>query len=157
MTSPRKTPNIWGLAGITYGAVIVVTLLSILAYYYVALPKNTESQLFDATRSMAVGSIWIAVYPGATITDTTSAQHEGTTESTLTFATKDPPESVLSFYAAAMKKGVFRFSTVRKTPDGGTVQSTVHEGKTTVIVTVVASGGSTGGEIRTIDSKDRQP
>ena len=155
MTTSRKTPNIWGLAGITYGAVIAVTLLSIVAYYYVAAPKSAQSQLFDATRSMAVGSVWMPVYPGAEMTNTGSAQRDGATESTLIFETKDPADTVLSFYQAAMKKGVFRFNTVQKTAQGGTVQSTVHQGKTTVVVTVVASGEGTRGEIRTLDKETR--
>jgi len=150
MSSSRKAPNIWALASVTYGAVIVVTLLSIVAYYYVA-PKLRVSQLDEATRSMAVGSVWLPVYPGATLQGTASAKRDTTTESTLNFETKDQADQVLSFYQAALKKGVFRFDTVRKNQGGGTVQSMAHQGKTTVVVTVQSTGDGSRGEIRTTD------
>ena len=80
MSQPaRKPPNLWAVASVTYGAVIVVTIISIVAYYYLA-PKRTRSeQIFEAERSMAVGSVWIAVYPGATIEGTASANQDGAT------------------------------------------------------------------------------
>jgi hypothetical protein len=34
---------------------------------------------------------------------------------------------------------------------GGTVRSVVHQGKTTVVVTIQAAGSGTQGEIRTVD------
>ena len=139
------------MASVTYGAVIAVTIISIVAYYYLA-PKRTKSeQIFDAERSMAVGSVWIAVYPGAAIESTASSKQDGATQSTLTFGTKDSADRVLSFYQAALKKGVFRFETVTKNADGSTVQSIVHDGKTTVAVNIHATGEGTRAEIRTID------
>jgi hypothetical protein len=63
----------------------------------------------------------------------------------------DQADQVLAFYQAALKKGVFRFQTVIKDASGGTVRSIVHQGKTTVSVTIHAEGGRTQGEIRTID------
>jgi len=147
----RKPPNIWALASLTYGAVIAVTIISILAYYYVA-PKRTKSQqLTDAERSMAVGSVWIPIYPGGTVENTASSKQDSTTESTLTFGTKDHTDRVLSFYQAALRKGVFRFDTVTKSDGGGTVRSMAHQGKTTVVVTIRATGEGSRGEIRTID------
>lgn len=152
MSQPaRKPPNLWAVASVTYGAVIAVTIISILAYYYLAPRRTSSEQIFDAERSMAVGSVWMAVYPGAAIESTASAKQDGATESTLTFGTKDQPGRVLSFYQAALKKGVFRFDTVTKSDGGGTVQSMAHEGKTTVMVTVHATGEGSRGEIRTID------
>ena len=135
----RKPPNLWALASVTYGLVIVVTILSILAYYYLAPKRTATQQIFEAERSMAVGSVWIAVYPGAAIESTASANQDGATQSTLTFGTKDRADRVLSFYQAALKKGVFRFETVTKNADGGTIQSIVHEGKTTVVVKIHAT------------------
>jgi len=99
----RKPPNIWALASVTYGAVIAVTILSILAYYYLA-PKRADSS--SAARSLAVGSVWVPVYPGALVEGTVSARRESTTESTMNFETKDPADQVLAFYQAALKKGV---------------------------------------------------
>jgi hypothetical protein len=141
----------WVVASVTYGAVIAVAIVSILAYYYLA-PRRTESQqLTDAERSMAVGSVWIPVYPGATLEGTASEKRESATESTLNFESKDQPDRVLSFYQAALKKGVFRFNTVTKHDGGGTIRSMAHEGKTTVQVTIRAAGQGSRGEIQTID------
>jgi len=69
----------------------------------------------------------------------------------MNFETKDPADQVLSFYQAALKKGVFRFDTVTKNNGGGTVRSVVHQGKTTVVVTVQTIEQRSRGEIRTID------
>ena len=154
LSPPRKPPNIWALASVTYGAVIAVTVLSILAYYYLA-PHRTESQSGDLVRSVAVGSVWIPVYPGAAIEGTASEKRESGTESTLNFATRDQSGRVLSFYEAALKKGVFRFDTVTKNDGGGTVRSIVHEGKTTVVVTIHANGDGSAGEIKTVDKDTR--
>ena len=151
----KKRPNIWAVTAITYGTVIAVTLLSIAAYYYIG-PRHAESRLSEATRSMAVGSVWIAVYPGAQISSTDSEKRDKETESRLTFETKDGAEEVLSFYQAALKKGVFRFSIVKRNANGGTVRSLAHEGKTTVLVTIQTTGGGTHGEIRTIDTDTKK-
>jgi len=152
MSQPaQKPPNIWALASVTYGAVIAVAIISVLAYYYVA-PKRTASQeLTDAERSMPVGSVWIPIYPGGSIEGTTSTKQDSTTESRLTFGTKDPADRVLTFYQSALKKGAFRFNTVTKTDGGGTVRSMAHEGKTTVVVTIHATPEGSSGEIRTTD------
>jgi hypothetical protein len=144
----QKTPNIWALASWTYGAVIAVTILSIAAYYFVA-PKR--AQPLDETRTVVVGSVWIPVYPGATMEGTATAKHDDETRSTLNFETADPADRVLSFYQAALRKGIFRFDTVTKNGGGGTVRSVVHEGKTTVVVTIQTAGDRSRGEIRTTD------
>ena len=152
MSQPaRKPPNIWALASVTYGAVIAVAIISVVAYYYLAPKRTASQQLTDAERSMAVGSVWIPIYPGATVESTASTKQDSTTESSLTFGTKDQADRVLSFYQAALKKGVFRFDTVTKADGGGTVRSMAHEGKTTVVVTVHATGEGSRGEIRTAD------
>ena len=155
-----KPPNIWALASVTYGAVIAVAIISILAYYYLAPRKTVSRQLTDAERSMIVGSVWIPIYPGGTVERTASTKQDSSTESTLTFETKDHADRVLSFYQAALKKGVFRFDTVTRNDGGGTVRSMAHEGKTTVVVTVHATGEGSVGEIRTVDrdtgDKDKQ-
>ena len=153
MSQPTpKRPNIWALASLTYGAVIAVAIISVLGYYYVA-PKRATSQqeLTDAERSMPVGSVWIPIYPGGTIEGTGSTKQDTTIESRLNFATQDPTDRVLSFYQAALKKGAFRFNTVSKTDDGGTVRSMAHNGKTTVVVTIRSAGAGSKGEIRTVD------
>jgi hypothetical protein len=151
----RKPPNIWAVAGWTYGAVIAVTILSVVTYYYLAPHRTKSQELTDAERSVAVGSVWVPVYPGAMVEGTTYNPQKNSTESTLTFATTDQAERVLSFYQVALKKGVFRFSTVTKSPGGGTVRSIVHQGKTSVVVTISTTGDHSQGEIRTID-KDTQ-
>jgi hypothetical protein len=147
----QKPPNLWALASVTYGAVIAVAIISMVAYYYLAPKRTASQQLTDAERSMAVGSVWISIYPGGTVEGTGSTKQDSGTESTLTFGTKDQPDRVLSFYQAALKKGVFRFDTVTKSDGGGTVRSMAHQGKTTVMVTIRATGEGTRGEIRTID------
>jgi hypothetical protein len=147
----QKPPNLWALASVTYGAVIAVAIISMVAYYYLAPKRTASQQLTDAERSMAVGSVWIPIYPGGTVEGTGSTKQDSGAESTLTFGTKDQPDRVLSFYQAALKKGVFRFDTVTKSDGGGTVRSMAHQGKTTVVVTIRATGEGTRGEIRTID------
>jgi hypothetical protein len=152
MSQPAQKPaNIWVLASVTYGAVIAVAIISILAYYYLAPKRTATQQLTDAERSMAVGSVWIPIYPGGTVVGTASTKQDRATESTLNFGTKDQADRVLSFYEAALKKGVFRFDTVAKSDNGGTVRSMAHQGKTTVVVTIHATGEGSQGEIRTID------
>jgi len=148
---PQKPPNLWGVASVTYGAVIAVTIISIAAYYYLAPKRTVSQQIFDAERSMAVGSIWMPIYPGASIESTGSVKQDGATVSTLTFGAKDQADRVLSFYRAALKKGAFRFDTVTKDADGGTVRSMAHDGKTTVAVTIHARGAGSRGEIQTTD------
>ena len=69
---PQKPPNLWGVASVTYGAVIAVTIISIVAYYYLAPKRTASQQIFDAERSMAVGSVWMPIYPGASIESTGS-------------------------------------------------------------------------------------
>ena len=79
---------------------------------------------------MAVGSVWIPVYPGAHDRGHgIRPSRTAATESTLNFETKDQADRVLSFYQAALKKGVFRFDTVTKSDGGGTVRSMAHAGK----------------------------
>lgn len=152
MSQPaRKPPNIWALASVTYGAVIAVTIISMVAYYYLAPKRTTSQQLTDAERSMVVGSVWMPIYPGAAVESTASTKQDRVTSSTLTFGTRDQPDRVLSFYQAALKKGVFRFSTVTKDGGGGTVRSMAHNGKTTVAVTIRVTADGSRGEIRTID------
>ena len=147
-TSGRKPPNIWALASWTYGAVIAVTVLSIAAYYLV-VPKRAQAP--DEARAVTVGSVWIPLYTGATMEGTASTKRDNVTESTLNFETRDPSDRVLSFYQAALKKGVFRFNTVTKNGGSSTVRSIVHEGKTTVLVTIQTAGDRSRGEIRTTD------
>jgi len=147
----RKPANIWVLASVTYGAVVAVAIISIVAYYYLAPKRTATQQLTDAERSMAVGSVWIPIYPGGTVEGTASAKQDKATTSILNFGTKDQADRVLSFYGAALKKGVFRFDTVTRSDGGGTVRSMAHKGKTTVVVTIHATGEGSRGEIRTID------
>lgn len=151
VVSSGKSPRIWALAGVTYGAVIGVAILSVLAYYYLAPKRTTAQQLTDAARSMAVGSVWLPVYPEGTVEGTSSTKEGNVAESTLTFASKDRADRVLAFYQAALKRGVFRFSTVKRNADGGIVRSMAHDGKTTVLVTIHSAENGSRGELRTID------
>ena len=111
--TPQKPPNFWALASVTYGVVIAFAIVSVVAYYYLA-PKAPYRSRATRQRSVAVGSVWMPVYPGATVESTASTKQEGVTESTLSFETKDPAGRVLSFYQSALRKGVFRFDTVTK-------------------------------------------
>jgi len=151
----RKAPNLWAIASVTYGAVILVTILSIVAYYYAA-PKLLDSRTGDSTRMVTVGSVWMPLYPGSTIANTASAPRDAGTESTMDFESKEQAHKVLSFYEAALKKGIFRFETTQKDSDGGgAVRSVVHQGKTTVVVTIHATGNGSQVEIKTLDRETR--
>ena len=56
----------------------------------------------------------------------------------------------------ALKKGIFRFETVQKdAAGGGSVRSVVHQGKTTVVVTIHAAGNGSQVEIKTLDRDTR--
>jgi hypothetical protein len=148
-------PNLWAIASVTYGAVILVTILSIVAYYY-ASPKFFDSQTGDATRMVTVGSVWMPLYPGSTIASTNSSPRDGGTESTLNFESKDRASRLLSFYETALKKGIFRFETVQKDAEGGgSVRTVVHQGKTIVVVTIHAAGNGSQVEVKTLDKDTR--
>jgi hypothetical protein len=147
----QKPPNLWGVASVTYGAVIAVVIISVLAYHFLVPKRTVSQQLTDAERSMAVGSVWMPIYPGAMVEGTASAKQDSATESTLTFGTKDRPDRVLSFYQAALKKGPFRFDTVTRQAGGGTVRSMAHQGKTTVVVTISSTDTGARGKIQTVD------
>ena len=96
------------------------------------------------------------LYPGSTIASTASAPRDAGTESTLNFESKEQANKVLSFYETALKKGIFRFETTQKDSDGGgSVRSVVHQGKTTVVVTIHAAGNGAQGEIKTLDKDTR--
>jgi|SRR5437762_10911764 len=147
----RKAPNLWAIASVTYGTVVLVTILSIVGYYYAA-PKFLGSQPDDATRMVTVGSVWIPLYPASTIASTASAPRDVGTESTLNFESKEKANKVLAFYETALKKGIFRFETPKKDSDGGgSVRSVVHQGKTTVVVTIRGAGSGSVVEIKTLD------
>jgi len=151
----RKAPNLWAIASVTYGAVILVTILSIAGYYYVA-PKVLGSQPNDATRMVTVGSVWMPLYPGSTIASTASAPRDAGAESTLNFESKEQANKMLSFYQTALKKGIFRFETTQKDADGsGSVQTVVHQGKTVVVVTIHAAGNGSQVEVKTLDKDTR--
>ena len=142
----RKAPNLWAIASVTYGAVILVTILSIVGYYY-ASPKFLESQSGDSARRVTVGSVWMPLYPGATIASTASAPRDAGTESTLNFESKEQANKVLSFYESKLKEAGLKVDSYTAAANGqqtgGTLTGTSESPKREVSVLVSSSGSQT--------------
>lgn len=140
----------------TYGLVVAVTILAVVAYYFVARGKNpVEVKDDDKFGSVLVGSVWVPVYPGALLVSHTSSESGGMMRDTYRLKTKDPAEKLLSFYRAKLKSGRFWLNHAARTPNGGTLQASARGGKVQIFTTVTAlpDGGAEG----LITSIEKQP
>lgn len=149
MNNSRRSPNVWGLVGLTYGLVIFTIVLSAGGYYYFKSKQApTDQSEPDNTRRIMVGAVWVPVYLSATYVEPTSVEQGAITNGGVKFTTSDPAGAVLSFYETALKKtGYFTTTTGNM---GGTVQGVRSGGKMSVLVSAGSSNSGTLGEIHTL-------
>ena len=148
-----KTPQIFKLAGVTYGAVLLTTLLAVGAYYYFA-PSNAVELKND---SVAVGSVWVAIYPGGATRDLSQMKEGEVTLSTFRFETRDSATQVLAYYRRRFRPPMYQSSTVTPGADGGTIQAVAHKGKTTTLLRVHSTAAGAECEITTVDQPGSHP
>ncbi len=143
-TPLRKLPQIWVLAAVSYGLVIVFTILTVWAYrHYWPNSEADQRALEDKSASITVGSVWIPVYPGALHRDMTSSTRDGVTVGDLMFSSDDPPAKLIAFYRERFGKASLNV-TFTKTETGGIVQAVGNRARTIATVTIGAAGtGST--------------
>jgi hypothetical protein len=130
------------LAAVTYGLVIVVTILSVMAYHRFWPGANaTELELQKMSARIMVGSVWVPVYPDAMLHDMTSSTHGDLTEGVLLFNSPDAPSKVQMFYRLKFKKAGFDV-----TFSDDKIQAVSRKGKSTA--TVIVSPAEAGSEIQ---------
>jgi hypothetical protein len=151
----RKLPNIWILAAVAYGLVIVFTVGAVVVYkHYWPGADRTERELEQKSASITVGSVWIPVYPGAMHHDATSSTTGDVTEGDLRFASADPPPKLIAFYRAQLQRAKFNVM-FAATDGGGKIHAITNRGKTMATLTIVAAGGGSEVQIHTrvVDTK----
>jgi hypothetical protein len=150
MDPPRKPPNVWILAGVTYGLVIVTTIIALLAYHYLLPRTNREEP--EKAGNIAVGSVWISMYPGAVVHDATSSTHEQVTEGTLKFGSGDPPDKMLAFYRTTLHKSGFQ---IEANTGLRTIRAIGYAGKVEVVVSADLRNQGSEIQISTMDRRKR--
>jgi len=151
----NKNPRFGILAVVTYGLVILFTVLAAAGYYYYRSQLRPGDQAAaDPTRRIMVGAVWVPVYEQATYFEPGSNQQQAITQGGIKFRTQDPAGAVLAFYEARLKQGGFL---THMTGDaGGTVQAVRNGGRTSVTVSVASSSENTTGEIHTLHHEERK-
>ena len=148
-TPLRKLPNIWILAAVNYGLVILFTIAAIIIYHrYWPNANRSEVELEQRSASITVGSVWIPVYPGALHHDATSSTNADVTEGDLRFTSSDPPEKVLAFYRTHLQRARFNVM-FAPTPTGGRIQAITNRGKTIATLTISSAGAGSETQIHT--------
>lgn len=146
-TPLRKVRQLWILAAVSYGSVIVVILLSVWTY----LHFFTARERVDDSTSVAIGSVWLPVYPGSVVESANSTAHDHATESVLRFKSKDPAAKILAFYEPKLRTVHFESYLSRRTGDGGMLQAGTLGRNTTVVITAQSSAEGSEGQITTLD------
>lgn len=150
--TPETTPlskirQLWILAAVSYGSVLVVIALSVWTYlHFFKVRENAE-----ASTMIAIGSVWLPVYPAAITTRTDSVPRDGATESTFCFQTKDPASKVLSFYAPRLRTAHFRSYSSQRNFAGGVLQALAAGRDTSIMITAKPSNSGSEVQITTID------
>jgi hypothetical protein len=144
---PRKRPDIWWVVAVTYGAVIVLTIASLVAYY------SWSQRGTDTAGPIAVGSLWVPIYPGALVVGHSSSGNDEVTETTLRFKTQDSADKLLSFYQAKLKDGRFRQSSFAKNGAGGTIRANLRDGIGQILLTVTSLPEGSEGSITTFEKR----
>ena len=151
----RNKFSLWGIVGLTYGLVIITTIIAIATYYWMKSSQTGVDQNdANTTRRIIIGAVWVPLYPGAAYTEA-SSQTEGSeqrgvvTQGTIHFTSKDGAGAVMSFYQDGLKQTGFFTTTTGNA--GGTVQAIKSGGRTSVLVTVMGTNTGSSGEIRTLD------
>ena len=143
---PRKPTNLWKLVGVTYGAVVVVTIMALVGYHYMSSGAKQDGP--ERAGNFTVGTVWISLYPGAVVHDRISTRNAGATEGSLKFSSTDPPESVLAFYRTTLHKSRF---ILEGNTDARTVRAIGRAGKVSVIVTADPAGTGSEAQISTVN------
>lgn len=143
--------SILKLAAVTYGLVILTTAIAVFVYYRVWGGPPKEDDLFDRTGSVAVGSLWVPVYPGALLEGQTADKNGESTRTTFRMNMSAKPHDVVEFYKTRMKASPFHYTNAGENETGGTVFATARAGKATIFVTVKAASGGAHTEITTVE------
>jgi hypothetical protein len=151
-TPPEETPlrkirQLWILAAVAYSSVIVVTLLAAWTYLHFATVRESA----EASTMIAIGSVWLPVYPGAVTERSDSTEHDRAVESTFCFRSKDPTSKVLAFYAPKLRTARFQSYSTRRTDAGGMLQAIAAGRDTTLLITARPWNGGSEVQITTID------
>jgi len=149
----RKLPSLWVLAAVTYGLVIAVTILSVVAYhrYWPGADAN-EIELQKMSARIMVGSVWVPVYPDAMLHDMSSSTQGDLTEGMLRFNSPDAAPKLLSFYRLKLRKAGFNVTSAE-----GMVQAVARNGKSTAIVTVRSTEAGSEARVATKAVADAKP
>ena len=148
-TPLRKLRSIWVLAAVSYGLVIVFTILTVVAYrHYWPGADARERELEQRSASITVGSVWMPVYPGAMHHDATSSTTGDVTEGDLSFTSGDPPEKLIAYYRTRLQHARFNVM-FTATDKGGRIHAITNRGKTLATLTIVAAGGGSEVQIHT--------
>src|SRR5579883_1079898 len=103
-TPLRKLPQIWTLAGVTYGLVIAVTIAAIVVYkHYWPSANAVEAELEQRSARISVGDVWLPVYPGAIHQGMTSSTNDGLVQGELHFTSSDAPAKLVAFYRTRLR------------------------------------------------------
>jgi hypothetical protein len=148
MVSGRKPRNLWILVAATYGAVAATTIIALVWYQHASAGTKVE----EPAGNISVGTVWVTMYPGAIVHDTTSAKHGDITEGTMKFGSGDPPGKVLAFYRTTLHKSGFLF---QANSDARTVRAIGRAGKVEVIVSAEPHGEGSEAQIATVDRQKK--
>lgn len=145
-TPLHKLPQIWKLAGATYGLVIAATILTVVAYKHYWPDANAQELELEARSArISVGDVWMPVYPGAVLQTMTSSTHDGVTDGEVRFTSTDSPAKLIAFYRSRLR-GQFKVE-YKKTPTGGTMDAVATHGKSTATLIFRASGSGCDAEV----------
>jgi hypothetical protein len=142
-----KIRQLWVLAGVSYGSVIVVIILAVWTYLHFATVRESA----EGHTMIAIGSVWLPVYPGALTESTSSTPRDRALESTFRFKSKDSASKVLSFYAPKLRTARFQSYSSRRTDAGGELQANLAGRNAVVLITARPQDGGSEVLITTLD------
>jgi hypothetical protein len=144
---PRKHRDLWILTAVTYGIVIVLTLAAAIGYYSMRRGPSEE----DKSANMAIGSVWIPVYPNAVFVGHTSSSSGDATENTYRLESKDSAAQVLTFYETKLKGGRFWVNRASRDETGGSVQASANGHRAQLFITVRTTPQGSEGVITSVE------
>lgn len=125
----------------------VVILLAIWTYFHFwTVRENPE----NSTR-IAVGSVWLSVYPGAITESAASANRDRATENTFRFRSKDTAAKILAFYAPQLRTARFQSYLSQRNATGGMLQAALAGRNTRVVITAQSTTNGSEVLITTLD------
>lgn len=170
MAFDRKDPKIGFLVAITYGLVMLTTLIAVGGYYYMSSQMGLETGIsadqVGADRTVPVGAVWVPVYPKAALSGGTSSTTVATdgdiTEGEAAFRSADPPRQVLEFYRDKLSVAGYLVSDAAENATGGSMQAMRLGGRMRVQIVLDAEPGEGGtvastGVIRTFSRGEVPP